>query len=325
MTEKGEKYSYTVAYISTGHGRCLRQISITNDSKKTFSWDLTKGSLFSQRGSLNLTYSNYKNNRDRWYQIKGKMFSYVLSTSISEDFRFDVTLKNNKPPLVHNGGVIQMGLGGNSFYYSLTNLALRGEFLHDGVVENVEGVAWIDRQWGSWSTVGYDGWEWFALQLNDSTEIMLYVFYDFFSEKRLSHVLSIMFSDGSSVNLKSPDLFTLTNLGYWQVSKQNSFVSGIFRNYFSSGWRLLIPKYGLDLTIKPVMRNQQIGHSSWEGSCYVAGRHKGTNINSIGTVELTHRYAYPFQVRLVKNVLIKSVNNTLRSQRKNRQMQFRFI
>ena len=309
ITENGEKFSYTVVYISNGPNCCIRQTSIMNDAKKTFFWELMKGSLASQKGVLNLTYSNSNGDRDRWCQKKDELFSYVLSTSISKRLQLDVTLKTNKPPLVHNDGIIQMGRGGDSFYYSLTNLTLSGTFMHEGVTEKVHGLAWIDRQWGSWDNAGYDGWEWFALQLNDNTEIMLYVFYDFLREKRISHALSIMFNDGTSIDLNNPEMFSLTNLAYRQVRARNFVKMDNFLNfsryYFSSGWRLLIPGYDVDLIIKPIIENQRIGYSSWEGSCHVTGKHNGVDINSISTVELTHLYVYPLPIRCIKNMSLK--------------------
>lgn len=299
-TETGKKFSYTVAYISNGPECCTRQTSVTNNIKKTYFWELMKGSLISKKSLLNLTYLNSKGDKDHWYQKKDELFSYILSTGISKSLKLTVALTANKPPLVHNNGIIQMGSGGDSFYYSLTNLTLNGIFAHDGITEKVHGIAWIDRQWGSWNNNGYDGWEWFALQLNDNTEIMLYLFYDFLKEKRISHALSIMFNDGTSVNLNDPQMFNLTNLDYWEVKNQN--FQSISKWYFSNGWRLLIPIYGIDLTVTPIIKNQRIDQGSWEGSCRVIGKHNGIKINSISTVELTHLYVYPLQMRWIKNV-----------------------
>jgi predicted secreted hydrolase len=278
-----------------------------------------KGSLISKKDSLNLTYLNSKSDKDYWYQQKDKLFNYLLSTKIGTRLKFNISLTANKPPLVHNDGIIQMGDGGTSFYYSLTNLTLNGTFACDGITENIHGLAWIDRQWGSWDDKGYDGWEWFALQLNDNTEIMLCVFYDFLKEKRISHALSLMFNDGTSVNLNDPKMFSMTNLDYWEVKNQKSM--GIFQNisrlYFSNGWRLSIPRYEIDLIIKPIIKSQRIDQGSWEGSCHVVGKHKGIPIDSISTVELTHLHVYPNQIRLIRNLPRKILLNLRTRKLKN--------
>ncbi len=306
-TETKKKFSYTVVYISNGPKYCIRQTSITDELRKKYFWELMDGTIISKKNLLNLTYLNTNGDRDYWYQKNDLLFSYILSTEISNHFRLNICLTANKSPLVHGDkGLIHVGNGGDSFYYSLTNLALSGTFTCDGITETIQGVAWIDRQWGSWDTKGYDGWEWFALQLNDNTEIMLYLFFDFLREKRITPALDIMFSDGTSVNLNDSKMFTLKKLDYWEV-KNPGFIGclqTIFaKSYFSSGWRLTIPRYDIDLTIIPIIKNQRIDQSSWEGSCRVIGKHNGIKINSVSTVELTHLYIYPIQVRWIKNSL----------------------
>ena len=202
ITETGRKFSYTVVYISKPE-YCNRQTSITDELKRTYFWEKMKGNFISKKSLLNLTYWNKNGDRDYWRQKNGVLFSYTLFTEIGNRFRLNITLTANKPPLVHGDeGIIEMGNGGKSFYYSLTNLALSGTFTCDGITETIQGVAWIDRQWGSWDTKGYDGWEWFALQLNDNTEIMLYLFFDFLKENKLDQALKYNVYDGTSVNLK---------------------------------------------------------------------------------------------------------------------------
>jgi predicted secreted hydrolase len=305
-SDTGRKFGYTVVYISNGPNCCIRQTSIIDNVNHTYFWELMEGALFSKKGSLNLAYSNSHGDTDFWRQKGDCLFDYSLSTEIRNHSKLYISLVSNKPPMVHNDGLILMGHGGVSFYYSLTNLALDGTFVHNGVAENIHGVAWIDRQWGSWDTNGYDGWEWFALQLNDNTEIMLYAFYDFLSGKRISHVLTLMLKDGTSINLADPKMFSLTNLDYWKVNqKSKGPLQNIPRSYFSNGWRLSIPAYKIDLTIKPIMKDQRIDNGSWEGSCRVIGKHEGLPIDSLSTVELTHLYVYPRQIRLIKNLLRK--------------------
>ena len=39
----------------------------------------------------------------------------------------------------------------------------------------VSGVAWMDHQWGNFVVGAVGGWDWYSLQLDDRTELMLYV------------------------------------------------------------------------------------------------------------------------------------------------------
>ncbi|MFO8100846.1 MAG: lipocalin-like domain-containing protein [Dehalococcoidia bacterium] len=65
--------------------------------------------------------------------------------------------------------------GNASYYYSITRLAAGGTITVGGVEHSVSGTAWLDREWGT-SSLGENqtGWDWFALQLNDGSEVMYY-------------------------------------------------------------------------------------------------------------------------------------------------------
>ena len=65
--------------------------------------------------------------------------------------------------------------GNASYYYSLTRMPASGRCAVGGGVHAVEGLAWMDREWST-SALAPDqvGWDWFALQLDDGRELMLY-------------------------------------------------------------------------------------------------------------------------------------------------------
>jgi predicted secreted hydrolase len=65
--------------------------------------------------------------------------------------------------------------GNASLYYSLTRLGASGEITAGGRRYAVTGTAWLDREWST-SALSADevGWDWFALQLDDGSELMLY-------------------------------------------------------------------------------------------------------------------------------------------------------
>ena len=65
--------------------------------------------------------------------------------------------------------------GNASYYYSITKLAASGTITVKGTEHSVDGTAWLDREWGT-SSLGENqiGWDWFALQLNDGSDLMYY-------------------------------------------------------------------------------------------------------------------------------------------------------
>ena len=48
-----------------------------------------------------------------------------------------------------------------------------GSVTLDGRTLTVEGSAWFDHQWGDFISVGGGGWDWFAVNLDDGTDLTL--------------------------------------------------------------------------------------------------------------------------------------------------------
>src|ERR1041385_4933671 len=86
----------------------------------------------------------------------------------------DLVLTARKPPAIHgeNGVSVKAeGLGYASHYYSMTRLEVRGRV--DG--RPCRGLAWMDHEFGSSQLrENQQGWDWFSIQLDNDTELMLY-------------------------------------------------------------------------------------------------------------------------------------------------------
>jgi len=92
------------------------------------------------------------------------------------DIAVDLRL-NQMHPIVLQGerGLSQKGPGAASFYYSLPRLDLGGSLTIAGEVFTVSGLAWLDREWStSVLPKSVNGWDWFALQLNDGRSVMAF-------------------------------------------------------------------------------------------------------------------------------------------------------
>ena len=65
--------------------------------------------------------------------------------------------------------------GQTSHYYSLTRLRTIGSVGVGDAMMNVEGVSWMDHEFGSGELAeNLVGWDWFSLQLDNGYEIMAY-------------------------------------------------------------------------------------------------------------------------------------------------------
>ena len=82
-------------------------------------------------------------------------------------------------PVVLNGdqGLSQKGreTGNASYYYSYTRMPTRGTVTVGFKTFEVQGSSWLDREWSTSALEeGQVGWDWFALQLSDGRDLMVY-------------------------------------------------------------------------------------------------------------------------------------------------------
>ena len=201
----------------------------------------------------------------------------------SESAAIELELAASKPPVLHgDDGLSRKGpqAGNASWYYSFTRLPAAGQIRLDGKTFTVSGQAWMDREWGTSALgAGVEGWDWFALQLDDGTELMFY-------RLRRSNGLSDPFSAGSLVAadggrkaLEAGDV-VVRETDFW-----TSPATGIT---YPSGWRLYLPAHGLALDVTPRLAAQEMALSVryWEGAVTVAGAGSRGPVRGEGYVEL---------------------------------------
>jgi len=89
-------------------------------------------------------------------------------------FGLDVSLASRKVPALHDtDGWIDFGDAGGSYYYSRTAMTATGSVTLGDRNLTVTGDAWFDHQWGDFISVGGGGWDWFAVNLDDGTDVTL--------------------------------------------------------------------------------------------------------------------------------------------------------
>lgn len=188
-----------------------------------------------------------------------------------------------KPPVLHGDrGVDPKGPEPEnaSYYYSLTRLAARGSITVDGRTEAVEGLAWMDREWSTSAlSPEIEGWDWFAFQLEDGRDLMLYRLRGHDGSTSPFSGGSLVAPDGTLTPIGADD-FVLEPLAHWRSER-----SGV---RYPVAWRVALPRLGLELDARPVLDEQEIllGVRYWEGAVRVLGRTDGEPISGRGYVEL---------------------------------------
>jgi len=200
-------------------------------------------------------------------------------------YALKLRLADEKPPALHHGGYITYGDEGSSYYYSRARLAVNG-FLQDasGATIAVSGLAWNDHQWGDFVISGVGGWEWFSVQLDTRTELMLYVLRD--GAGATSSVFGSLIAPDGTVSDIGPGSVRAQATGQW--------LSPHTLATYPSGWQLDLPDQQLVLVLTPQLEDQELyfpgavfaGPAYWEGAVdvYVNGAPSPTGV---GYVELT--------------------------------------
>jgi predicted secreted hydrolase len=201
----------------------------------------------------------------------------------------DLVLESDKPPALHGlGGLSRKSAepGNASYYYSLPRIRARGTVRLGAERLGVEGLAWMDREWST-SALAVDqvGWDWFALQLTDGRELMLYQLRRRDGAVDPASAGSLIQADGT-VRTLQPEAFTVDPRAVW-VSPRGG-------TRYPARWRLRVPAAGLDLEVTPVLADQELDLAVryWEGAVRVRGTTDGRPVAGRGYVELTG-YASP--------------------------------
>jgi predicted secreted hydrolase len=202
------------------------------------------------------------------------------------DLTLDLTLRDVKGPVLQGDrGYSQKGgePGNASYYYSLARLASSGTARVGEATYQVNGASWMDHEFStSYLTAGQIGWDWFALQLDDNTEVMLF---------------QIRHADGTLDPYASGTFIAADGTLGARWLKRDDFqiaVNGTWRSphtgaTYPAAWTVKVPSAGLTLDIKPYLADQELDVSVryWEGAVHFSGEHDGRAVSGSGYVELT--------------------------------------
>jgi len=204
--------------------------------------------------------------------------------AVMDGYGIDFKVEPGKPAALHEGdGFIAYGDGTYSYYYSRTRMPLVGVLRVGEENKRVTGSAWMDHQWGNFTTFTDGGWDWYALQLDDDRELMLYVIHDGTGNPLIVDG-SVVEPDGTLKVLDEGD-FRAEPLGTWTSPKTGT--------EWPQDWRISVDSEGLDLKVVPTMPQQEMdtrystGIIYWEGQCTIEGTSRGEPIGGNAYVELT--------------------------------------
>ena len=292
-TESGRRYGFELTFFRVG---------VTPDATAETSWDLkhlmpahfaitdVEGKAFRYYERMNRASpytANAAENRldvfnEGWRATTNPDGSWRLIAKEGSD-SIDLTLRARKAPAVHgeNGVTVKAQGGYASHYYSMTRLEVTGTV--NGT--RCTGQAWMDHEFGSAVLrESQQGWDWFSIQLDNETELMLYVIRRTDGTPDVTSSGSLVTSDGRVIHIRREQM-RVTPLRRWKSPKSGAT--------YPVRWRVELPQLRVTLTLDPLLDAQELitagstGVTYWEGAVDVIGSFDGVPVRGGGYVEMT--------------------------------------
>jgi predicted secreted hydrolase len=294
-TQEGREFGYELTFFRHGYRSPAKRVpvksrfvmndvkfahfTVTDISPKRFyvSQRISRGAYGDAgflSGSKLVWISNWELDLDSGFHAQAENGQQAIQLNLQPE---------KQPVLQGKAGFSQKAAGDGraSYYYSISRLATQGTLRVGGTTYEVTGLSWFDREWAT-NQLAPDqaGWNWFALQLSDGTDLTLYQIrlkdgaIDRYSTGKLISPI------GEEVELGVDD-FELVPTEYWTSPRDLA--------RYPIGWRLRIPKLQIDLEITTPVPEQELdlAVTYWEGAIRVNGTREGNSVHGVGYMELT--------------------------------------
>ncbi len=203
-------------------------------------------------------------------------------TSTIGDMSLELDLSPVKPAVLHDEDGYLEGPEGWTYYYSWTRMEVTGTWSRLDQTLRVTGTAWMDHQWGDFAVTGFPfGWQWFAVQLDDGSELMVTEARDGASPP--SAYGTLVQPDGASVFLEQGAI-ALTTGDTWTSPHTGA--------EYPAEWRMALRDYRIELELTPSIADSEMTVAFpprtiyWEGVVDVRAMVDGDPVGGRGFVEL---------------------------------------
>ena len=247
------------------HNLALAHFAVTDVDGKDFRYyeKLNRESKFTANAATG--YLDVFN--EGWRMTTARDGSWRLIAAEGKD-SIDLDLRTRKPPAIH-------AEHHTSNYYSLTRLEAAGTI--NG--KRAHGQAWFDHEFGSSQLRDTKrGWDWYSVQLDNESELMIYVI------RGVETGGSLITSDGHVIPIRA-DQIRIASSRKWRSKKSGAT--------YPMNWSITIPTLRIALQLDPLLDDQElVTHAStrvtyWEGAVDVQGSFDGVAVRGEGYVEMT--------------------------------------
>ena len=172
-------------------------------------------------------------------------------------------------------------VGNASYYFSQTRLISDGTVKIQEDTYQVSGLSWMDHEFSTSAlSDGQVGWDWFSIQLDDGTDLMVF-------QIRRDDGSIDLFSSGTVIDTEG--VTAQLNRDQFDIRVTDTWQSPHTGAEYPSAWILTIPSINLSMEIQPYMDDQEmnVSYSYWEGAVGIRGMFNDKTVSGSGYVELT--------------------------------------
>ncbi len=218
------------------------------------------------------------------WQIEQRAPDVVALHALQDDIVLDLTLTDVKGIILQGeAGFSLKGAepGNASYYFSQTRLQTEGSVTIRGETFAVGGLSWMEHEFST-SALAPDqvGWDWFSIQLDDGSELMLF-------QLRKEDGSTDPFSSGTFIAVDGQT----THLAHedFEIAVGDTWRSLRSGAEYPSQWELRVPSLDLILALEPHLSDQELNvfFVYWEGAVRIAGTRAGNAVVGNGYVEMT--------------------------------------
>lgn len=217
-------------------------------------------------------------------------FQYHIRASTGED-SIQLDMDALRPPLIlDEDGFLYQGSENYTYYYSLTNLAVNGSVALKGVKEDINGIAWFDRQYGNFDPYEDESYEWFSIQLEDNMDLNIWNIFtpeNSIPDSKQYRICSIIHNDTVSLTTRN---FRIERLSFEYTPDS--------QRCYATSWRIISDTLKMNLLVEVNNVGSEINITEialrfFEGSTKITGEINGSMVSGKGFAELLHSYEDP--------------------------------
>jgi len=212
-------------------------------------------------------------------------------------------------PVVRHG---MNGIVNDMYYYYVPRCEVTGTVTAEGETIEVHGSGWYDREFGGTdeadatsgedtSRDALDAWTWFAIQLEDNTELSIFIIYDR-DTKRMKADVAVLTDEHGTRHVLTNDKF------FVKTDDENTWVSMVTYAEYVVNFSVEVPSLKLKLKVEATFLHQEMvtivvtSGGFWEGRCNVTGTKNDAPIKGLAFVERKNLRTFQETSGLLKNV-----------------------